>query len=551
MSPKRGIGSSRHYERRGLKTSEHLTIDDLAGLFGRFEEDLRQTMFVRDVAAASCAALDVPEIARAYLKTATTAGGAAWGAVYTIEGGVARLQATSSTQAEPPLFAPEVPRSALCDVPETGTAGAVASAPPPGMTSPGASAGHVWVLGRMSYGGECLAAVVLGFESEEHVPHRAVLDDAHTRLAAVLHNARLYEAQARSARLSALLDEADVHMLASATPEDVWSVTVQTLEEGLEAREVVLSLPDDSTPKTRAARIGVALKGEQLEATFRVMERPGSLRLRLPEGRGTLDQSELDFVQRLLSTTALAVESQLLQRERERLMRAREDWVADLSHDIRTPLASIRGYAELLATGSGIDEAEVQREAGLIARQATTIERLVQDLHTAFRLRCNTLPVSLTSVDLTPIVQEALEIAIWHAGRGRSDVPFEHPAHPVFARIDPSHFSRIVTNLATNAFVHNPPETRVWATLTCDATRAHVVVADDGLGMDPELAERVRLRGERGPGQTTPGSGLGMAIVHELTRDIGGQVRIDSAQGRGTAVTVSVELDAEKTSDRG
>jgi len=508
-------------------------------------------MFVRDVAAASCEALAVPEIARAYLKTATTAGGAAWGAVYMVEGDVARLAATAAQKPEAPSFGAEVPRSALCDASETGTTRTVASAPPPGMTSPADASGHVWVLGRMSFGGECLAAVVLGFESEDRVPHGAVLDDAHTRLAAVLHNARLYEAQGRSARLSALLDEADVRMLASATPEDVWSVTVRTLEEGLDAYAVVLSLPDDATPKTRAARIGVVLKGDRLEATFRVMERPGSLRLRLPAKRGPLDQSELDFVQRLLSTTALAVESQLLQRERERLMRAREDWVADLSHDIRTPLASIRGYAELLATGTGIDEAEVQREAGLIARQATAIERLVQDLHTAFRLRCNTLPVSLTSVDLIPIVQEALEIAIWHAGRGRADVPFEHPDHPVFARIDPSHFSRIVTNLATNAFVHNPPETHVWAALTCDISRAHVVVADDGLGMDPELAERVRLRGERGPGQSTPGSGLGMAIVHELTRDIGGQVRIDSAQGRGTAVTVSVELDREKTSGCG
>ncbi|MRR11732.1 hypothetical protein EG835_04530, partial [bacterium] len=183
------------------------------------------------------------------------------------------------------------------------------------------------------------------------MPHDSTLRDAHTRLAAALHNARLFEAQSRSAYLGRLLDDADVRMLASATPDDVWSVTVQTLEEALGARKVVLTLPDETTPKTSAARIGVALTGDRLAISFRVMERPGSMHLRLPRNRRSLDTMEQDFVTRLLSTTALAVEAQLLQREREGLMRAREEWVADLSHDIRTPLASIRGYAELLATG--------------------------------------------------------------------------------------------------------------------------------------------------------------------------------------------------------
>lgn len=536
---------------RGHTTSEYLTIDDLAGLFGRFEEDLRQTIFVRDVAAASSAGLDVDDIARAYLDASTTAGGAEWGALYVVNHDRAELRGVVAQTADPPGFDEEIDTAAVCDSSASVKSGTTAASPPPGLNEVGGAGAHSWVASEIRFGRECLAASVLGFISEERVPHDSTLRDAHTRLAAALHNARLFEAQSRSAELGRLLDDADVRMLASATPDDVWSVTVQTLEEALGAREVVLTLPDETTPTTSAARIGVELKVDRLAISFRVRERPGSMHLRLPKKRRGLDTMEQDFVTRLLSTTALAVEAQLLQREREGLMRAREEWVADLSHDIRTPLASIRGYAELLATGTGVDEQEVRREAGLIARQATAIERLVEDLHTAFRLRGNSLPVSLVSVDLTPIAEEALEIAIWHAGRGRIHVPFEHPAHPVFARVDPLHFSRIVTNLAANAFVHNTPETKVWASLACDGTDAHLTVADDGCGMDSKLAQRVLRRGERGPDRTAPGSGLGMAIVHELASDIGARVRIDSAQGSGTAVTVSVELDPSRDSDCG
>lgn len=502
-------------------------------------------MFVRDAAASQ--APEVDAVANAYLKAVTTAGGAKWGALFAVEGETARLEAAYPEQPDTPLFATTLSSSLVCDVPTGEVPATLGSRLPAAVLSAGASSDDVWISSRIGFGGECLAGVILGFEDPERVPHGGVLADAHARLGAALHNARLYEAQARSARLSELLEDADVQMLAASTPQDVLAVTVRTLEDALGARDVTLSLPDDSTDTTRSARIGLELKGDLLEASFRVMERPGTLHLRIPSDIRPPGQADMDFVNRLLSTMALAVESQLLQQDRERLMRAREEWVADLSHDIRTPLASIRGYAELLATGTGIDEQEVRREAALIARQATTIERLVQDLHTAFRLRAGSLPVSLASVELGPIIAEALEVAVWHAGRGRSAVPFDAPEHPVFALVDPSRFSRIVTNLATNAFVHNPPQARVWASLTCDAERAHVTVADEGLGMDAATAERVRMRGERGAGQGAPGTGLGMAIVHELASDIGGRVRVDSAQGRGTTVTVSVQLDSDRT----
>lgn len=528
---------------RGGTTSEHLTIEDLAGLFGRFEEDLRQTMFVKDVAAASSAALDVAEIADAYLHATITAGVASWGALYTVADDSAHLQAVAPQQPGFPAFAPDLSRATVCDAGPGITSGRVVDTSPPGLTDTGGREADAWAFGRVAHGGECLGAVVLGFESEERRPHEAVLEDAFGRLASALHNARLYESQARAARLSGLLEDADVRMLASATSEDVFEITRATLLEALHADDVQLKLPGEDAPMMHRERTDLGVSDGVLEATFRVMERPGELRLVLPRGRPEPDAAELDFVRRLLSTTALAVEARLLQRERDQLMRAREEWVADLSHDIRTPLASIRGYAELLATGSGIDEQEVQREAKLIARGATAIERLVEDLHTAFRLRVSTLPASLEAVDLVPVVTEALEIAIWHAGRGRLGVPFEHPDPPVMALVDPSHYSRIVTNLATNAFVHNPPETHVWARLECDATRAHLTIADDGLGMDPDLAQRACVRGERGATHS-PGSGLGMAIVLELASAIGGQVSIDSAQGRGTAVTVSVALDS-------
>jgi signal transduction histidine kinase len=528
----------------GETTAEQFTIEDLAGLFGRFEEDLRQSMLVKDLAAASASALDAAEVAHAYLETAATAGAALWGAVWAAAGDSAELLAEFSPGDVPVRFATGVPLAEPCGA-ELTTSGRLPHELPPGLdVAPVGGDGHAWVRGELRHGGECLGSVVLGFDAPDAVPQGGILGDAFARLASALHNARLYEAQALAARLNRLLDDADVRMLASATPEDVSAIARESIAEGLGACDVAITLPDASAPTTHVARIELVVKADRLEASFRVMERPGRVRID-GGGRREFSPAELDFVTRLVSTMALAVESRMLQVERDELMRAREQWVADLSHDIRTPLASIRGYAELLSTGSGIDEAEVQREAGLIARQATAIERLVEDLQTAFRLRFDKLPVSLTSTDIGPLVAEALEAALWHAGRGRSEIPFDRPEQPVQALVDRSHFSRVVANIATNALVHNPPETRVSAVLTAEAGRAHLTIADDGLGMDEALAERVCRRGQRGPDRGVPGSGLGMAIAHELTHAMGGQIRVESAQGRGTAVTVSVPLDPE------
>lgn len=525
--------------------SEQFTIDDLAGLFGRFEEDLRQSMFVRDIAEASSSALDQREIARAYLRTATSGGGALWGAVYSADMPTARLLASLEPSSAALRFSAEVDRDLICTEPTLAT-GVLPRAMPPGLIADAEAPPHVWVLGPIRYGKECLGAAVLGFESEETMPHGAILNDAYRQLASALHNAGLYEAQSSVARLGRILDDADVRMLASATPDDVCTVAQQAIEEALGVCDVELTLPRESDARTHAARMDATVRGGRLEVTFRITERPGSLRVAGEPERRHYTPAEVDFVQRLVSTMALAAESRMLQIERDQMMRARENWVADLSHDIRTPLATIRGYAELLATGSDIDESEVQRQSALIAKQATAIERLVQDLRNAFEAHFSTLPVTVNPVDIVPLVEEALQAALWHAGRGRSEVPFERPAHPVVALVDESHFSRVVANIATNAFVHNPPETKVRALLTCDREHAHVTIADDGLGMDPGLAERACRRGERGD-SGAPGSGLGMAIVHELTQAIGGQVRVDSVQGKGTSVTVSVPLDSSQS----
>jgi len=533
--------------RRGSHTGEQLTINDLEGLFGRFEEDLQQSMLVRELAAAASTALDAAALSQAYLETASAAGGVAWGAVYAAGHPSARLLAAVPLDARRFSFASSVPRDEICGN-RAATSGRLEESYPPGLAGVHPSPAHHWVLSTIGSSDECLGGVVLGFENAEDVPHPGVLTDAVRQLSAALHNARLYEHQARSAQLNRVLDDADVRMMASTTPEDILAITRASMQDGLDARDIAIELPSEAAPISASARTAVSVHEGRLVASFRVMERAGELRLSVEPGR-ELAAMEVAFAQRLLSTMSLALESRMLHLERDRMMRVREEWVADLSHDIRTPLATIRGYAELLATGSGVEESEVRREAGLIARQASAIERLVQDLQTAFKLHFSTLPVSLVSTELGSVVEEALEAALWHAGRGHGPVVLDRPDHPIRALVDPSHFSRIVSNLAINAFVHNPPETPVRALLDHDEEHAFVTIADDGLGMDPKLAARACRRGERGDRQG-PGSGLGMAIVHELTQALGGQVRVDSAKGRGTSVTVSVPLANRGTGPR-
>ncbi len=295
-----------------------------------------------------------------------------------------------------------------------------------------------------------------------------------------------------------------------------------------------------STRAEGADRAGVALAqlSDPAEPAVLVFER----------ATGSFAVPERDFVRRLAEGIGVAKREQRIRHEREWLSSSRQQWLSGISHDIRTPLASIRGYAELLADDYRTSPEEVRRQGSIIARQTERIQGLVDDLLLMFRVKEGALPMTLESLDLYCLLEEvaAATLADLHYDRGQLTILGARGEH--FGIVDSNHFQRALRNLVTNAFVHNPPGTEVTVGLESRNGIEEVSVRDDGSGMDKDQLARIWTRYESGidAGDDTGGVGLGMSVSRQLIESMGGSIAITSSPGEGTNVVIQL-VAAEET----
>lgn len=202
-----------------------------------------------------------------------------------------------------------------------------------------------------------------------------------------------------------------------------------------------------------------------------------------------------------------------------------------VSHDLRTPLTSIRGYAE------GIEDGTVApaQAAAVVGREAARLERLVGDLLALARLRQGVLEVRSEPVDLAAVAREAEERLRPRALEAGVELRLEGGPSPATA--DHGRALQVVTNLLDNAIRVSPRGEAV----TIAAGPGELRVSDNGPGIpEPELPrafERFHLRARGGNG-SPDGAGLGLAIVRELTEAMGGTVAVENLPGGGARFTV-------------
>jgi two-component system sensor histidine kinase BaeS len=238
------------------------------------------------------------------------------------------------------------------------------------------------------------------------------------------------------------------------------------------------------------------------------------------------DGDELAELARSVNSMAESIERS---RELERL------FLMSVSHDLRTPLTSIRGFAEAVADGAAPDPGHA---ATVILAESRRLERLVADLLELAKLDARQFSLHLEPVELTEVVETAAEAfrPAFDEEGVRLDVELRGPA-PVTADYD--RVGQVVANLVENALKHAVAEVRVEAFAT-EGGGGTLAVSDDGAGILPEDVPHVfeRLYAGRRPARREVGSGLGLAIVAELVAAMGGTVECRSTPGEGTAMSV-------------
>ncbi|HLH21806.1 MAG TPA: HAMP domain-containing sensor histidine kinase [Chloroflexota bacterium] len=267
----------------------------------------------------------------------------------------------------------------------------------------------------------------------------------------------------------------------------------------------------------------------------------GDLSCRVAEGPA----DEVGQLARRFNDMAADLERSLreLQAERDRvagLLDAQRQLVAGVSHELRTPVATLRGYVESALRREPDGATALHADLATMEQEIVRLQRLIDDLFTLSRAAVGRLALRVEPVDAGAVVRRLVETAAPLAwGQRRVQVLAEVPPDLPPAQADPQRLEQILSNLLGNAVRHTPPGGLVAAAVTAEPDAVRLEVRDTGEGIAPEdlphIFERF-YRGRNGDGR--PGAGLGLALTKELAEAMGGSVEAASAPGAGSCFTV-------------
>lgn len=227
---------------------------------------------------------------------------------------------------------------------------------------------------------------------------------------------------------------------------------------------------------------------------------------------------------------------------------AQRDFVANVSHDLKTPLTAISGWSQALLDGAAGTPAERQLAAETIHTEAGRMARMVNELLDLARIESGQFQLSRRPVDLNDVLGEVFRAFQPQAeGKGiRFDLEREPVPHVLG---DADRLVQVFTNLVDNALRHTPAGDQVGLAARSDGEWVEGVVRDTGPGIAEDELPRVferfyRLEKSRARDESGRGAGLGLAIVRELVVAHGGQVLVTSEPGRGTTFIVRLPLDS-------
>ncbi len=259
-----------------------------------------------------------------------------------------------------------------------------------------------------------------------------------------------------------------------------------------------------------------------------------------PTEVGRLARALNVMLERIQAAFSARVASESRLRQNEQHLR---QFVADASHELRTPIAAVSAYAELFERGGSQHSEDLPRIVSGIRTETARMDRLVNDLLTLARLD-EGVPMEMAPVELVALASEAVRTAT--AVGPEWPVRFS-ATRPVEVTGDKDRLRQVLDNLLANVRAHTPPGTTATVHVDLLGDQAQIEVRDTGPGMPDEEARRVFERFYRAdPSRTRTGggSGLGLSIVAAIVSAHGGTVSAASSPGEGLVVTVLIPVSA-------
>ena len=331
--------------------------------------------------------------------------------------------------------------------------------------------------------------------------------------------------------------------LRNAAFESMWSLDADTLDNASFdeiAEQCQALLPDPEAWAELKARVTDPSPEARKPVTGEVRRKDGSvltfLTRPLPDGATLIAWDDITDSRRI--EAALRDRAEAL----EASERIKSEFVEHVSYQLRTPLTTIHGYADLIGGGFAGELSERQAEyMGAIQSASEQLGKLIDDILDVAAIDAGQLELDLGDVKLVEVAEAASQLIASRAEHGGVTINLNTEGAADLIRADASRLKQVLYNLLTNALDHVSSGGVIEVGAEVEDGEARLWVADDGQGIAPDRQATIFERFERGEGG---GAGLGLALVNDIVRLHGGWVALESAPGEGTRVTAHLPVSA-------
>ncbi|SFB24766.1 two-component system, OmpR family, phosphate regulon sensor histidine kinase PhoR [Lentibacillus halodurans] len=224
----------------------------------------------------------------------------------------------------------------------------------------------------------------------------------------------------------------------------------------------------------------------------------------------------------------------------KRLELMRKDFVANVSHELKTPITSIKGFAETLLNGAKNDQESLDRFLTIINDESTRLQGLIEDLLTLSKLEKDEFKLIRTVVDMNLLIGEILPVIDQRANQREITVTAD-VQDGITLHADGERIKQVIINLLTNAISYTPENGEVNLTVNNEGEMIHIQVSDNGIGIPekaiPRIFERF-YRVDKARSRNTGGTGLGLAIVKHIVEVHDGKISVESEPDQGSTFHV-------------
>ncbi|WP_411843452.1 two-component system histidine kinase PnpS [Salinicoccus sp. HZC-1] len=227
--------------------------------------------------------------------------------------------------------------------------------------------------------------------------------------------------------------------------------------------------------------------------------------------------------------------------EIRRLEKMRSDFVANVSHELKTPVTSVRGFSETLLSGEVKDEDTTRQFLTIIHDESQRLDRLIRDLLNLSKIERQEIPLNIETVDLTELIYETAVTLQGSAEQKQTELILPAEDNAIMLEGDRDRIRQVVLNLIGNGINYTSEGGTVKVDLRENMHEAQLIVSDNGIGIPEESLPRIFerfYRVDKARSRHSGGTGLGLAIVKHLIESHSGRIEIESLEGEGTTITV-------------